>query len=184
MQISPAKLSFEAIHEALAADAKTREPLNALAVWTELGKGLSGTLQGKGANPGQLHDVITEWCRGKTGGGAAEVDLSQWAYRLEPEARLNKQELSAAVRRVMAALETRLPELAAAAENDGDKERELFMAVVRGWFPVGLDIVRALPRGEGADEAERLRALAAWCNRFLPRDTATGIDLGVGLASE
>jgi len=169
--------SFQAIHRALAEDPKTRDPMNALAVWTELGKGLSGTLDKKGAPPGLLADVIAEHCKTRSGG--ATVDLAKWAYRVPESERLTRPELAAALRRVFAAIETKMPELAAAAETDVEKERDLFMAIVRGWFPVGLDIVRSLPGAATADEATRVAALHAWCERYLPKDTSSSKDLGV-----
>ncbi len=177
MDAHAATLSFQAIHHALRADPKTREPMNALAVWTELGKGLSGTLDKKGAPPGLLAEVIAEHCKARA--GEVPIDLSQWLYRLEPARRLTRQEIAATLRRVLVALEERLPELSAAAETDGEKERELFMAVVRGWFPVGIDIVRALPGAKNVDEGTRLAALRAWCDRYLPKDTTAARDLGV-----
>jgi hypothetical protein len=177
MDSRAATLSFQAIHAALAADPKTRDPMNALAVWTELGKGLSGTLDKKGAPPGLLADVIAEHCKARSGDAA--VDLARWAYRVPETERLTQQEAAAALRRVLQAIESRLPELSAAAETDVEKERDLFMAVVRGWFPVGLDIVRSLPGATNADEATRVAALHAWCERYLPKDTSEARDLGV-----
>ncbi|MCC6554900.1 MAG: hypothetical protein IT372_18155 [Polyangiaceae bacterium] len=177
MEHQAATLSFKAIHTALAADERTREPMNALAIWTEIGRSLSGTLEQKGASPGLLREVIADHCRER--GAAPGVDLGRWAYRLAPEDRLSSKELGAAIRRVMRGIEEALPELVAEAETATDKHRELFMAVVRGWFPVGLDIVRALPAGAAASEAERLGALGAWCERYLPGETAEARDLGV-----
>lgn len=172
-----ATLSFQAIHAALADDPKTLEPMNALAVWTELGRGLAGTLENKGASRGLLQEIIEEYCRER--GAQEDVDLGRWAYRLPPERRLEPRELGAAMRRVMRALEERLPELCAEAETETEKERELFLAVVRGWFPVGLDIVRALPGAAAAGDGARLGALRSWCGRYLPQDTAGAKELGV-----
>ena len=180
--IETATLSFRAIHAALADDPKTREPMNALTVWTELGRGLAGTLEKKGASPGLLREIIAEYCHHRA--NDATADLNRWAYLIPPEERLTQKEVALAMRRVMSALEARMPELAAQAETATDKERELYMAVVRGWFPVGLDIVRALPRGAASDEGERLAALGAWCERFLPAETAAARDLGVRVARE
>lgn len=177
-----AMLSFQAIHAALAASDKTKEPMNALVVWTELGKGLSGTLERKGASPGLLLDIITEYCVER---GAQEgVDLSRWAYYVPPERRLSATEIGAAMRRVTRELEERLPELAAEAESATEKERDLFLALVRGWFPVGLDILRAMPGGESAEDADRLGALAGFCRRYLPADTSGPRDLGVRAVRE
>jgi len=178
---TPALLSFQAIHAALADSAKTREPMNALAVWTELGRGLAGTLEKKGASPQLLHDVVADYCRGH---GREGVDLTRWAYVVPKDQRLTRPEVAATLRRVMKEIETRLPELAAQAETETAKERELFMTVVRGWFPVGLDIIRALPAAATASEADRLGALGAWCDRYLPKDTSAPRDLGVRMAKE
>lgn len=175
-----ATLSFQAIHAALAGDAKTREPINALAVWTEIGRGLSGTLEKKGASPGLLHEVITGYCKAR--GAREDVDLSLWAYRLPPEQRLVTNDVAAAMRRVVRELEARLPELAAEAETATEKERDLFLAVVRGWFPVGLDILRSMPGGPSANDADRLGALATWCDRYLPKDESGPKELGVRVA--
>lgn len=177
MTAAPATTVFETIHRVLAAEPKTREPMNALVIWTELGKGLAGTLERIGAEKGLLRQVIATYCREK--GAADGVDLSRWAYRLEGKARLGKIETAQALQRVQAELEAALPELAADAETGGDARRQMFMAVVRGWFPVGLDIVRALPGAKTADDATRLGALRTWCERYLPEDAAGPADLGV-----
>jgi hypothetical protein len=172
-----AKLAFQAIHAALAADERTREPMNALAVWTELGRGLAGTLEKKGASPGLLREVIDAHCGARSGG--PNVDLAAWAYTVAAAERLTRPEIAAAMRRVLRAIEDRLPELSAAAETSTEKERDLYIAIVRGWFPVGLDIVRALPRGERATSEERLAALGAWCAKYLPSDASAPRDLGI-----
>lgn len=177
-----AVLSFQAIHAALAASERTKEPMNAFVVWTELGRGLSGALEKKGASPGLLLDIITEYCSSR---GAREgVDLARWAYHVPPDRRLSASEIAAAMRRVTRELEERLPELAAEADSATEKERDLFLAIVRGWFPVGLDILRAMPGGEGAADADRLGALAGFCRRYLPADTSGPRDLGVRAVRE
>ncbi|MHB8878104.1 MAG: hypothetical protein ACYC8T_30775 [Myxococcaceae bacterium] len=173
----PATAVFETIHRALAAEPKTREPMNALVIWTELGKGLAGTLERVGAEKGLLRQVIASYCREK--GAADGVDLSRFAYRLEGKERLGKLEAAMAMKRVQAELEEALPELTAEASATDEARKKLFLAVVRGWFPVGLDIMRALPGGREAKEPEQLGALRAWCERYLPVDTSTPADLGV-----
>lgn len=171
-----ARAIYAAVHEAMAAEPRTREPMNALAVWTEIGRALAGTLERVGAERGMLCAAIGDWCRAQ---GAAPADLGRWAYRLEPGERLSRQDLARVLARVPEAVERALPQMAAAAEASGEERRRLFLAVVRGWFPVGLDIVRALPAAGRASEAERLGALAAWCARFLPQDAAGPAELGV-----
>ncbi|MBI3186205.1 MAG: hypothetical protein HYZ28_29050 [Myxococcales bacterium] len=171
------KLAFEVIQRALASAAKTREPMNALVVWTELGKGLSGTLDGVGAEPGLLRRVISEWCQGR--GATERADLSRWAYRLEGKERLGKLEAAMAMRRVQADLEAALPELSAEAAMGDEGRKKLFLAVVRGWFPVGLEVLRDFPAGRVAKEEELLSALWAWCRRYLPAGGAGAAELGV-----
>lgn len=178
----PARLAFEAIHGALAADEKTREPMNALAVWTELGRGLSGTLDQKGAEPGKLREIVRAYCRDR--GAVNEASLERWAYRLDPSMRLSPTEMGRAMRRVTKALEEHLPDQTAAAGADPANDRALFLIIVRGWFPVGLDIVRALPTAHASTERERLEALATWCARFLPKDDSAPRELGVRVVKE
>jgi hypothetical protein len=165
---------FRAIHESLACDERAREPMNALVIWTELGKGLAGTLVRKGASPSLLVEVISGYCKGT---GAAPVDLARWAYRVPHDRRLSREEIGTAIRRVLARVEERLPSLAATPDAEG--ERAAFLAIVRGWFPVGLDVVAALPGAAGANRRELAAALCAWCERYLPTETATGLGVGV-----
>ncbi|MCC6763857.1 MAG: hypothetical protein IT293_04260 [Deltaproteobacteria bacterium] len=96
------------------------------------------------------------------------VDLSRWAYRLEAEERLDRDEIAMGLQRV----EDQLSEVLSAhidkADASPDARRALFVAVVKGWFPVGLDIMHALPAGAAASEEALLGALSAWCERHLP----------------
>jgi hypothetical protein len=166
---------FGAIHEALRATEKTREPMNALVVWTELGKGLAGKLDRQGADAGLLGRLIADYCR--QGGGRA-IDLDRWAYRVEPERRLTEAEAAAAIARAQRAVEACLRSEWGDG-GGGEHQRERFLDAVSGWFPVGLDIVRSLPAFRGGDGSEAHAALGAWCARYLPRDTAGPADLGV-----
>ena len=81
-----AQAVFQAIHDALAAEPRSREPMNALVLWTELGKGLAGTLERVGAGRGLLREVIDRHCAQKAAG--KPCDLSVWAYQVEPKQRL------------------------------------------------------------------------------------------------
>lgn len=173
-----AKVAFETIHRALAADEKTREPMNALVLWTELGRGLAGTLERVGADRGLLREVIAGYCR-ERGVSPEEVELSRWVYRLEGKERLGKVEAAMALRRVEAELETALPEMTTEAANADEGRKRLFLALVRGWFPVGLDIIRSMPAGRGAGDEAVLGALTAWCARYLPESSGGPAELGV-----
>lgn len=177
-----AKLAYHAILDGLIEDDKTRDPMNALVVWTELGRGLSGTLDKKGAEPGKLRDIVGAWCRTSALDGAKS--LERWTYRVPPERRLDAKDIGTAMRRVMRRLEAALPDLAAEAEADADKSRELFLAVVRGWFPVGVLLFAALPSAQRATKDARLAALGAWCERYLPKDDSSPRDLGVRVVRE
>jgi len=168
---------FRSLHRALAGDERTREPLNALVVWTELGRGLAGTLEQVGGDQGLLRKLIAGWCREQ--GAREDVDLAGWMYRLEGAERLGKEETAMALRRVQADLEEALPALAAQAQASDEARRALYLAVVRGWFPVGLDLVRSMPRGRTAERAEQLGALSAWCQRYLPAEGGDPAALGV-----
>ncbi len=148
----------------LAANPKTREPMNALVAWTELGKGLAGTLEDVGGERGLLRKIICAYGLER----GAEVDLSRWAYRLERELRLDPSETAAILRRAEGDLSRALRAHVDRAERSPDARRALFIAVVKGWFPVGLDIMRALPAGSTASDEALLGALAAWCERHLP----------------
>jgi hypothetical protein len=167
---------YEAIHAALQRDEKTREPMNALVIWTELGKGLAGKLERQGADAGLLTRLVAEYCR--NGAAGRRVELDRWAYRVEVERRLSVQEMAAAVARVQRAIEPIL--FAEWGDGGGDEhQRDYFLATVRGWFPVGLDIVRFLPSRQGADDAVTHAVLGAWCERYMPRDTSGPRELGV-----
>ena len=179
---SRAKLAYHAIVEGLSEDEKTRDPMNALVVWTELGRGLSGTLDKKGAEPGKLRGIVAAWCRTREVDG--EQNLGRWTYRVPAEKRLDAKDIGAAMRRVMRRLEEAMPELTTAAENDGEKSRELFFAVVRGWFPVGVVLFEGLPSARQATKEARLAALGAWCERYLPKDDSSPRELGVRMVRE
>ncbi|MFO0590045.1 MAG: hypothetical protein U0441_21055 [Polyangiaceae bacterium] len=167
----------EAIRATLDADDKTREPMNALVVWTELGRGLSGKLERQGADAGLLARLIANDSRARLE-GAAPVDLASWAYRVPAEQRLTREDAARAFTRLERAIGDKLADHWA--DGDGGAHvREDFLAVVRGWFPIGLDIFRSLPAARGATEAEIGAALAAWCDRYLPKDTSGPEDLGV-----
>ncbi len=168
---------FEAIHAALEQDEKTREPMNALVIWTELGKGLAGKLERQGADVGLLARLIDGYCHERAAGAQA-IDLGAWAYRVAPERRLSHEEAARAITRVQRAIGDRLGAL----RGDGDggaHTREDFLATVRGWFPAGLDVFRSLPAARDRDDAEVHAALAAWCDRYLPKDTSGPEELGV-----
>lgn len=166
----------DAILDALLVDEKTREPLNALVIWTELGRGLAGKLERQGADAGLLRRLIAAHCTERSGG--APVDLDAWAYRVEPARRLSADELGRALARVQRGIGERLA--AMWADGDGGAHtREDFLAAVRGWFPAGLAIVRSLPAAAGHGDAEIHAALGAWCGRYLPDDTAGPEELGV-----
>ena len=123
-----------------------------------------------------MRSTIDRYCGER--GAARELDLSRWAYQLEPKLRLGKVEAGMTLRRIQAALEEALPELAAEGMSD-EGRKKLFLTIVRGWFPVGLDIFRSLPAGKTAGEAELLGALEAWCDRFFPGDSGSPGELGV-----
>lgn len=171
------KVVFETLRRVMAQDPKTDEPLNALIVWTELGKGLSGTLDQVGAEPGLLRRVIEENCRKR--GMEPEVDLARWAYRLEGKQRVGKLELAMAVKGAQAALEDALPQLTAESQSGDEGRKKLFLLVVRGWFPLGLELLRAFPAGRAASERELWGALWAWCDRYLPKGGSGAAELGV-----
>lgn len=164
-----------AILDALDADPKTRDPMNALVVWTELGRALQGTLVRKGGDAGLLRGAISRWCLSAATGNSA--DLDRWAYRLEPEQRLTAAELAAALLRVQIGCDRALSDLARASGDDGG--RVVFLALAKGWFPAGLQIVARLGAPRAAPSADVIAALGAWCDRFLPSDPAAGKDLGV-----
>lgn len=167
----------EAIRAALDEGDKTREPMNALVVWTELGRGLSGKLERQGADAGLLARLITHHC-GARNEGAPPIDLAGWAYRVPVEQRLTREDAARAISRLERAIGDRLAERWA--DGDGGAHvREDFLAVVRAWFPIGLEIFRALPAARDATDAEIAAALAAWCDRYLPKDTSGPEDLGV-----
>jgi hypothetical protein len=170
-----AQHAYEAIHAALAADPATQEPMNALVVWTELGKALNGTLEKMGADAGILRATIGRWFERRA---AAPADLSRWAYKLPADARLGPDALADALKRVQGALEQKLPALSATA-TQAEGRKNLFLTVVRGWFPVGLDVFRAMPAARGAPAETVEAALWSWCDRYLPTDPSGPADLGV-----
>lgn len=167
---------YRAIHGAIAASEKTREPMNALVLWTELGKGLSGKLEQQGADVGLLGRLIARDCAHP--GAEPPIPLDRWAYRVDPAMRLSREEIARAFTRVRRAIGDGLADI----WGDGDgaaHAREDFLATVRGWFAVGLDVFRCLPAAEGRTEAEIEAALSAWCDRYLPKDTSGPEELGV-----
>ncbi len=168
----------DAILGALDADPATREPLNALVVWTELGKGLAGTLDRKGADLGLIDRVIAQHARAR---GAADVDLAAWLPHVAADRRLTPDAVATSLRRVQTAIERAAQPLAQGSEGGGgpDGGRAVFLAVVKGWFPAGVSILRALPGRADADESHLVAALAAWCARYLPKDPSGARDLGV-----
>lgn len=171
-----AKAVYDAIHAALAASEKSREPMNALVLWTELGKGLAGKLEQQGADIGLLGRLIARDCSGP--GAETPASLERWAYRVDPALRLSREEMGRAMTRVQRAIGDRLADV----WGDGDgaaHAREDFLAAVRGWFAVGLDIFRCLPAAKGRSDAEIEAALSAWCDRYLPKDTSGPEELGV-----
>ncbi len=178
MDTQAARTAFHSMHQALLSNERTREPLNALVVWTELGRGLAGTLERVGANRGLLREVITKYTETK-GIGRNSVDLTTWVYQLEPPARLGKVETAQALKHVMTALEDALPELAAQSEASDEGRKTMFLSVVRGWFPLGVEILRAFPKGRGADEPTLLAVLESWCERYLPEASGGPAELGV-----
>ena len=169
----------EAILRALDRHDKTRDPMNALIIWTELGRALCGTLDKKGADVGLLGRIIDGWCGEK---GAAEVDLGRWAYRQEPAQRLGAEELADVLQNVQEEVERVVADLPYGDEGDGGKAA--FLTVVRGWFPAGQAIIRALPAAKMAGDAELRGALRAWCARYFPKDPAGPADLGVRMTRE
>lgn len=167
---------FEAIHATLASDPKTSEPMNALVIWTELGKGLAGKLEQQGADIGLLGRLVSGYCKEKA--HDRPIDLAAWAYRVAPEQRLSRDEVARAMTRIQKAIGDRLAGYWADGDG-GAHTREDFLATARGWFSVGLDILRAFPASGASDDSEVHAALAAWCDRYLPKDTSGPEDLGV-----
>jgi hypothetical protein len=172
-----------AILEGMARDQRTAEPMNAMVIWTELARGLCGTLDRKGAEIERLGGVVDRWCRDR---GAMEVDLDRWAYRVEPERRLDAAALGAALQRIQLDIERTVQPVvdASGGEGEGDGGRAAFMAVVDGWFPAGLAILRSFPAASRAPAGQVLGALRAWCARFLPRSEAGPAELGVRVVRE
>ncbi len=160
------------ILECLAADPKTDDPVNALVVWTELGRALSGTLDEVGAGRGYIKKLSSAWFEERR--ATPDVKLDKWIYRLDEQRRLGPDEIKRASLRVDEALAQALPELARASSESPGGRQALFLAVVKGWFPVGLELFRALPAGQTAQEADVLGALWAWCLRYLPDDSPDG----------
>jgi hypothetical protein len=175
-QSTPAgTLSRQVLRDMFAAHDKTRDPVNALVVWTEIGRALSGTLEQRGASPGLLRRMILDYARQEAAG--REIALERWVYRVPPEVRLDDKELAQLMSDAAAALAAVTP---AAFERSGEPDlRELFLEAVHGWFPLGLELIRALPAGAEADRSALVAALGAWCARYLPEDPAGPRDLGI-----
>ncbi|MCK6537636.1 MAG: hypothetical protein L6Q84_32085 [Polyangiaceae bacterium] len=161
-----------AILSTLASDPKTDDPVNALIVWTELGRALSGTLDDVAAGAGYIKKLSSAWFEAE--GAVANVDLRRFIYRVDEGLRLQPAEIKRLTLRVEAALEGALPELAHAAHEGASGRQALFLAVVKGWFPVGLELFRALPAGQSSSDAEVLGAFWAWCLKYLPDDRPGG----------
>ncbi|MBI3201905.1 MAG: hypothetical protein HYZ29_10210 [Myxococcales bacterium] len=161
-----------AILSTLAADPKADDPVNALIVWTELGRALSGTLDDVAAGAGYIKKLTSAWF--ETQGAEAGVDLRRFIYRVDEERRLQPAEIKRLAASVEAAIEQGLPELAHAAHEGAGGRQALFLAVVKGWFPVGLELFQALPAGQTSSEAEVLGAFWAWCLKYLPDDRPDG----------
>jgi hypothetical protein len=173
--VAAARVVYEAIASSLDRSPRTRDPTNALVVWTELGRGLAGLLDRKGADPGLLGRIVDRWCVDR---GAETVDLNRWIARSADADRLTVGEIAEALRRIQFRVEQSL----VAAGHDGeapDAIREAFLVTVRGWFPVGLSILRGCPAARQATEAQVMGALRAWCRRYLPEDPSAAKDLGV-----
>jgi len=101
-------------------------------VWTELGKGLAGALDMKGAEPGLLRRIVTRWCL--PGGPDEAIDLARWLPRIEPPERMTVRDAGRTVLDAKLALE----EVVAATLGDApesDRDRLAFQVVARGWFP-------------------------------------------------
>jgi hypothetical protein len=189
---APVQAARAAIARGLFSDPVTSEPMNALAIWTELGKGLCGTLDRKGADVGLLGRIVDRWCAER---GAVDADLGQWAYRVDPSLRLSADDLALALQHIERQLEPVLG-LAEAARgsapapasgdvpDDDDGGRARFLLVVRAWFPLGLTILRSFPRARAAYPPELLGALRSWCSRFLPHDPSGPSDLGVRVVKQ
>lgn len=161
-----------AILSTLASDPKTDDPVNALIVWTELGRALSGTLDDVAAGAGYIKKLASAWFEAE--GAVAGVDLRRFIYRVDEGLRLQPAEIKRLTLRVEEALEQALPELAHAAHEGASGRQALFLAVVKGWFPVGLELFRALPAGQSSSDAEVLGAFWAWCLKYLPDDRPGG----------
>ena len=161
----------EALAQVLAKGVSLRDPMNALVVWTELGKGLAGTLDRKGADVGLLGRIIDNWCASK---GDPVRELASWVYR--PATPLDE----AALALVLGSAQTTIESIVAAqAGGDEDGGKQAFLAAVRGWFPVGLHLMRRICVGRGEDAAASVPMLRAWCERYLPKDSSGPTELGV-----
>lgn len=158
----------------LRADALAAEPLNALVVWTELGRGLAGMLDRKGGSESLLRETIEKWC---TEQQAEEVDLAALIPRIAAERRLTREHLAAILQSLQARIEMLIADSAEQGVNDGG--RTLWMAAVKGWFPAGLSILSDFPTLRGAPPARTLGALRAWSRRYFPQSTEDAKDLGI-----
>lgn len=173
--IATAREVAAALRALLEGSPELREPMNALVVWTELGRGLAGTLGRKGADEGLLGRLIATWCEEE--GAPPSLKLEEWLTAIPVEQRLSPRALTAALQAAETAIVDRVGPLIVAEGSDGP--RAAFTAVVRGWFTVGVELVRALPRARRSSRPEQLGVLAAWCARYLPRDASGPADLGV-----
>ncbi len=170
-----AKLTYKTIGRKFQSFPKIKEPMNALIVWTELGKGLAGTLIEKGAEPDLLIQTIENWCKDKQ--AVLEVDLSKWAYSVPKENRLSQKELAEILDQMTTDLEKELSEWLVQAQTSEEDRLGLFIEVVRGWFPVGLDIVQTSK--QFTSKEDQLGVMLAWCKKYFPKNTSGSKDLGV-----
>lgn len=166
--------ALNAIIAALQSDRATQDPMNALVVWTELGRGLAGTLDRKGADVGLLGRIVGDYA---AKAGTTPVQISDWVYCVPPERRLTRDDLARTLRTVQTAVDRVISPAVAALGDDGG--RAAFLIVVRAWYFAGLAILRSLPGRSQAPDADLVGALGAWCARYLPRDASGPGDLGV-----
>ena len=163
-----------ALWRVLQGNRRTSEPMNALVAWTELGRSFCETLDRKGADIGMIGRIIDGWCKDQ---GATAADLSRWGYQVEPSLRLSAEELRSLTEHLQRVVEQAVAPVAAREGEDG--ERAAFMEAVRGWFPVGLSILRSFPQAASAEDRELYGVLQAWVRRFFPRDGRGPETLGV-----
>lgn len=172
----PGSTTHRVLTDIIRAHPKTQDPVNALVVWTEIGKALAGTIERQGAPLGLLRRIIADHGRGRV--DVAAIDLSRWIYRVPAAKRMSQQELAVLMGEISSALATAS---AGAFETDGGNPdlKSLFLEVVKGWYPVGVEIVQRLPAAANAPASEIVGILTAWCEKYLPLDPTGPADLGV-----